>query len=142
MISGEEKAVGFATKLLKEKGAKRVVTLNTNGPFHTNKLEKAKIEFAKELEKITIRKGKIPVIKNIDGIPYTDEDNVKEILTKHMVSPIRFDKAIEYMNNKGIENYVEIGPGRTLTGFIKKTVKNAICVNINDVNSLEEFLNE
>ena len=133
VISGERKAVEFGAKILLEEGAKRAVILNTNGPFHTNKLEQAKVELEKELEKISIKKGKMPVIKNIDGLPYIEEDNVKEILAKHMISPVRFDKTIEYMQSKEIQNFIEVGPGKTLTGFVKKVIKEANVIDINNI---------
>ena len=122
VISGEKEAIEEASEKLKEAGAKRVIPLKTSGPFHTSKLEKAK------------------VIKNIDGTYYTKNDNIKEILSKHIISPVRFDKAIELMKEEKIEEYVEIGPGRALTGFIKKDNKEAKVYNINNLESLENYL--
>lgn len=130
----------MASQILKENGAKKVIFLNTNGPFHTIKLEKAKIEFEKELEKIEIQKGKVPVIKNIDGLPYCKDDNIKKVLASHMVSPVRFDKTIEYMNSKNIKRFIEIGPGKTLIGFVKKELKDVDLINVNNVQSLEGIL--
>jgi len=141
VVSGDEKAIEETIKEANEKGAKRAILLNTNGPFHTNKLEKAKVELAKELQTIEIKEGIIPVIKNIDGNPYKDEDDVKEILARHMVSPVRFDKTIEYMLENGVDTFIEIGPGRTLTGFVKKVNKDVKTININDLESLEKILN-
>jgi len=140
VISGEAKAVETATQLLNQKGAKKISFLNTSGPFHTIKLEKAKEEFEKELEKIEIHKGEVPVIKNIDGLPYSENDNVKEILAQHMISPVRFDKIIEYMGHQKIDNFVEIGPGKTLTGFIKREIKDVNLINISDARSLEQLI--
>ena len=140
VISGEAQAVEKAAALLNEKGARKIVFLNTNGPFHTMKLEKAKIAFEKELESVVINQGKIPVIKNVDGLPYSKNDNVKEIWARHMVSPVRFDKTIEYMKSQKIDNFIEIGPGKTLTGFIKREIKDANLININNVGSLEGIL--
>ena len=141
VISGEEKAIEKVSEVLKENGAKKIIFLNTNGPFHTIKLEKAKKEFEKELEKIKIQKGTMKVLKNINGLPYCESDNVKEVLARHMVNPIRFDKVVEYMKSENIDNFIEIGPGRTLTGFIKKEITDAKMFNINNVENLEKFLN-
>lgn len=142
VISGEETAVIEATQMLKENGAKRVIPLKTSGPFHTSKLEEAKNNYEKELENIVINKSSIKVIKNIDGEFYMPDDNVKEILSKHIISSVRFDKAIEKMKENEIEEYVEIGPGKTLTGFVKKDNKEAKTYNINTLESLEKYLAE
>ena len=140
VISGEKEAIEEASEKLKEAGSKRVIPLKTSGPFHTSKLEKAKEAYAKELENISFNEGKAKVIKNIDGTYYTKNDNIKEILSKHIISPVRFDKAIELMKEEKIEEYVEIGPGRALTGFIKKDNKEAKVYNINNLESLENYL--
>ena len=79
------------------------------------------------------------VIRNIDGKPYGKDDNIKQILANHMISPVRFDKEIEYMKNKGIDTYIEIGPGKTLSGFIKKENKEAHVINICTVEDLENL---
>ena len=141
VISGEEKAIDEAMKVLKEVGAKRVIKLNTSGPFHTIKLEKAKQAYEKELENIKFNmNNSVKVIKNIDGTYYNENDNIKEILANHIISPVRFDKAIKLMEEEKVDEYIEIGPGRTLTGFIKKENREANTFNINSLESLEKFL--
>lgn len=142
VISGEECAINEATIKLKELGAKRVIPLKTSGPFHTKKLEKAKEEYSKELDKITFNKGKVKVIKNIDGNYYLENENLKQILAEHIVNPVRFDKTIELMENENIDEYIEIGPGKALTGFIKKDIKEAKTYNINNIETLENYLKE
>ena len=125
VISGEAEAIEKASNELKELGAKRVIPLKTSGPFHTIKLEKAKELFEKELEKIEFKEPKknIKVIKNLDGSYYQENDNIKEILAKHLVSPVRFDKAIKRMMDEGVTRFIEVGPGRALTNIIKKEQK-------------------
>ena len=143
VISGEDTAIEIAMEKLKEAGAKRAIKLNTSGPFHTIKLEKAKEAYEKELENIDFHLDtKVKVIKNIDGTYYNPNDNIKEILANHIISPVRFDKAIKLMEQEQVEEYVEIGPGRTLTGFVKKDNKEAKTVNINSLESLEDYLNK
>ena len=142
VISGEESAINEATIKLKELGAKRVIPLKTSGPFHTKKLEKAKEEYSKELDKITFNKGKVKVIKNIDGNYYLENENLKQILAEHILNPVRFDKTIELMENENIDEYIEIGPGKALTGFIKKDIKEAKTYNINNIETLENYLKE
>ncbi len=142
VISGEESAINEATAKLKELGAKRVIPLKTSGPFHTKKLEKAKEEYSKELDKITFNKGNVKVIKNIDGNYYSENENFKQILAEHIVNPVRFDKAIELMKNENVDEYVEIGPGKALTGFVRKDIKEAKTYNINNLETLENYLKE
>ena len=140
-ISGTNEAVDIAIEKLKEAGARKVVKLKTSGPFHTEKLQKAKELYEKELENVEFQKGNgVKVIKNLDGRIYTKDDNFKEILAKHIISPVRFDKAIEYMKNEKIERFIEIGPGKTLTGFIKKDYPEAELHNINNLESLEALI--
>lgn len=140
-ISGEVNAIDEAIELLKQAGAKRVIKLRTSGPFHTKKLEEAKKAYEKELEKVTFNKeNRVKVIKNLDGKYYRQEDNIRGILAKHIISPVRFDKAIQVMKNEKIEEYVEIGPGRVLTGFIRKDNKEAVTYNVNSLETLEQYL--
>lgn len=142
VISGNNNGIQEAMEKLKEAGARRVVPLKTSGPFHTIKLEKAKEAYEKELDDITFKEGKVRVIKNIDGTYYSEKDNIKEILARHIISPVRFDRAIELMKEEKVEEYIEIGPGKTLTGFIKKDNKEAKIYNINDLESLEKYIKE
>lgn len=142
-ISGTSEAVDIAIEKLRESGAKRVIKLKTSGPFHTQKLEEASRLFYKELEKVKFHEGKgIKVIKNLDGKLYSQEDELKEILAKHIISPVRFDRAIDMMREYGVERFIEIGPGKTLTGFVKKDYPEAKLLNINNCESLERVLSE
>ena len=143
VVSGKLDAIDETIEKLKEAGAKKIRKLNTSGPFHTSELKLAKEAYAKELEKINFNQiNEIKVIKNIDGTYYQEKDNIKEILANHIISPVRFDKAIQLMENEKIEEYVEIGPGKTLTGFVKKDNKEANIVNINSLETLENYLNK
>ena len=105
-----------------------------------DQIKQAKEKFAQELDKIKFEKGIVPVIKNIDGTFYNDNDNIKEILANHIVSPVRLDKTIQLMKDEGIDTFVEIGPGKALTGFIKKELKEVDTINIFDVESLEDAI--
>lgn len=144
VISGEKVAVEQAEIIAKEMGAKKVRILKTSGPFHTKKLIEASNALRKDLEKININKFKTKVVKNIDGDIYKDEENIKDILAEHMISPVKFSKCLETMLKMGIDTIVEIGPGKTLSGFVKrmKTEKEIKIYNICDVKSLENTLKE
>jgi len=133
VISGNTDAIEEAIEKMKEKGAKKIIKLNTSGPFHTEKLNKAKEKYEKELEKVEFRMGNVPVIKNIDGTIYQKEDSMQEILAKHIISPVRFDKAIKLMFDRGIDTFIEVGPGKVLTGFIKKENKEVKTFNASEM---------
>ena len=119
VVSGEKIAVEEAIEKLKSAGAKRVIPLKTSGPFHTEKLIEASKVFEKELENVrfNLDKENIKVIKNIDGTYYNKNDNIKEILEKHIISPVRFDKAIKLMQEEKVDEYVEIGPRKNFNRF-------------------------
>ncbi len=142
VISGEEEGILEAEKIVKEMGAKKVRILNTAGPFHTEKLQKSSEALNAELEKVEFRPFSSVVIKNLDGEPYSANDNMSEILAKHIVNPVRFSKTLENMLNNGVDTFVEIGPGKTLSGFVKKEKgdREITILNICDVKTLEDAI--
>ena len=144
VVSGEKEAVLQAMEIAKELGARKVIELKTSGPFHTEKLKEASEALRKELEKVQFSECKIPVIKNLDGTPYTKNDNKVEILANHVINPVKFRKSIETMIEMGIDTFVEIGPGKTLSGFVKKVEKDRNIelnvLNIENVETLESAL--
>jgi [acyl-carrier-protein] S-malonyltransferase len=169
VISGEEKAIEEAEKIAKEMGAKKVSILKTAGPFHTEKLSECSKELRKELEKTNInlenidngnlnndnavnessnniseKTNKISVVKNIDGKIYDKTDDVVDVLSKHIMNPVRFTKVLQTMYDNGIDTFIEIGPGKTLAGFVKrmKFEKEIKILNINNCSSLEEAIKE
>ena len=114
VISGDRKGIDEAITIAKEMGAKRVVELKTSGPFHTEKLEEASKALAKYLEDIQIKTPTSIVVKNLDAKPYTSEDNIKEILAKHITNPTRMSDTITYMIENGVDTFVEIGPRKNI----------------------------
>jgi len=119
-ISGEKEAIIEAEKIAKEMGAKKVRILKTAGPFHTEKLKESSNALRKELENITINNFETKVIKNIDGEFYKDTDDVKDILARHIINPVRFSKTIQNMLNNGIDTFIEIGPRKNIIRICKK----------------------
>ena len=140
VISGEKEAVLEAIEKCKEAGAKRTMELNTSGPFHTCKLKDASEELAKEIEPVVIKEFNTKVIKNIDGKPYETNDDIKSILANHIINPVRFSDGLQTMLDMGIDTFVEIGPGKTLAGFVKRTSKDVKIFNIKDVATLESTI--
>lgn len=142
VVSGDEEGIIELEDLAKSVGAKRVKMLNTSGPFHTVKLSKASDELKKDLERVNFGNFKSKVVRNLDGENYEDTDNMVEILANHITSPVRFSKGLENMIKQGVDTFIEIGPGRTLTSFVKKieTDKTITILNINNVDSYENTL--
>ena len=140
VISGEAKAIESVSQELKELGAKRVIPLKTSGPFHTKALEEASKEFYKDLQKVEFKAGNgVNVIKNLDGSIYKAGDNFAEILSKHIVSPVRFDKALNIFKNENVDTFIEIGPGKSMTGFINKEKLEGLVLNVQKVEDLEKL---
>lgn len=141
-VSGDREGINNLMNIAKEAGAKRIIELKTSGPFHTKKLEKASKALRKELEKVEIKFPSYEVIKNINAKPYNKSDDMKEILSNHVISPVKFSDSVKYMIENGVDTFVEIGPGKVLTGFVKKIDKEVNCININNVESLEKAITE
>lgn len=141
-ISGEKDAVEKAAEKAKEAGAKKTITLKVLGPFHTEKLFDSSNALRKELENIKINSFKASVIKNIDGMPYLETDDIKDILANHIIKPVKFSKTLQTMLDMGVDTFIEIGSGRVLSGFAKRlNSENKINVlNINNVETLENTL--
>lgn len=138
VISGEKEAIEKASVDLKEAGAKRVIPLKTSGPFHTKALEEASKEFYKDLQKVKFENGNgVKVIKNLDGSIYTGSDNFADILSKHIINPVRFDKALKIFKDEGVDTFVEIGPGKSMTGFINKEKLEGKAISVQKIEDLE-----
>lgn len=137
-VSGDGEGISEVEILAKEAGAKKVRILNTSGPFHTIKLKNASEKLKDDLNKVNFNSFESLVIKNLDGEEYKDTDDMVEILSKHIISPVRFSKGLKNMIDSGVDTFIEIGPGKTLSGFIKRieTDKEIKVLNINNVESL------
>lgn len=142
VISGEEESVIKAGEMAKENGARKVSILKTAGPFHTKKLEKCAIHLKEELSKTKINKKKSKVVRNIDGEIYSENDNIVEILSNHIMNPVKFTSVLQKMYDNGIDTFIEIGPGRTLTAFVKRMnfERPIKTINIYDCKSLAEAI--
>lgn len=140
VVSGDEAGITELSEKAKELGAKKVSIIKANGPFHTEKLELASEKLKLELNKIKINQFTKTVYKNIDGKPYTENDNIAEVLANHVKSPVRFSKIIQNMIDDGVDTFVEVGPGRVLTSLVKRVSREVKIININNVNSLEQAI--
>lgn len=143
VISGKKESVEKTIEILKSINIKKIIKLNTMGPFHTKLMERAKEEYKKEIKNIEFKfMNDIKVLKNIDASLYSSKDNVVEVLLNHITKPVNFFKEIEKMKEENIEEFIEIGTGEVLTGCIKKEILNAKTYNINTTQNLIDFLGE
>lgn len=141
VIAGLTAAVEKAAALAKERGAKMAVRLNVSGPFHTALLQPAAEKLKAELENISCSPLRIPVYTNLTAEKIKPEDDLREILAKQVVSPVRFEQIVRNMYEKdGIDTFIEIGPGKALSGFVKRTLKNVTVCNVEDRATLEKTL--
>ncbi|WP_153926195.1 ACP S-malonyltransferase [Romboutsia faecis] len=137
VISGEPKAIKASIKIAKElKGM--VVPLKVSGPFHSSMYEKASYEFYNELKKVNINNFDKVVYSNVKGKPYEKDDDVYELLRKQIMSSVLFEKSIRDLIDKGVDTFIEVGPGKTLSGFVKKINKDVFVYNVEDIKSLNE----
>lgn len=123
VITGEEAAVTRASEALKEAGAKRVVPLNVSGPFHSKMLEPAGERLGRVIDETTINEVKVPYVSNVTAKLVTDSVNIRELLIKQISSSVRWQQTIELMIESGVDTFVEIGPGKTLSGFMRKITR-------------------
>ena len=120
VITGPKAAVEEASLKLKEAGARRVLPLAVSGPFHSSLLQNAGKELAKELENVEFFALQIPYVTNVTAEYVTDISQTKELLAKQISSSVRWQQSVEEMIRQGVDTFVEIGPGRTLSGFLRK----------------------
>ncbi len=138
VITGEETAVDAASEKLKEAGAKRCVKLNVSGPFHSDMLQGAGEKLAKCLEEVTVSDIKVPYLTNVTADYVTDKNQVKELLQKQVSSSVKWQQSVEKMLADGVDTFIEIGPGKTLSGFMRKIdkEKKAVCLNVDKLEDL------
>ena len=142
VITGEEKAVLTAGEALKAAGARRVIPLKVSGPFHCELLKEAGKKLGEELEKIEIQTFAIPYVTNVTAQYVTESDQVKNLLVKQVSSSVRWQQCVEQMIRDGVDTFIEIGPGRTLTGFLKKIDRNVKAFHIEKTEDLDAVRKE
>ena len=140
VIAGKTEAVAEAARLAKEKGAKLAVKLKVSGPFHTSLLQPASDRLKPELEKMHISDMKIPVYTNVNAQVVPSKDDIIPILTKQICCPVRWADIIRNMNEQGADTFIELGPGKALTGFVKRTLKGVNIMNVEDLSSLDKTI--
>ncbi len=126
VISGEASALALAMELAKARGAKKIIPLAVSGAFHSPVMQPAATGLASVVAEITIHDALIPVIGNIQAVPLTNANAVREELNRQIVSPVQWVRSIEYMVAAGVTTFIEIGPGDALTGMVKRIAKSTM----------------
>ena len=145
VISGRKEAVEEACERLKAAGAKRAILLNVSGPFHSGMLTEAGEKLGQVLLQTEIKSPQIPYVANVTAQYVTEAAPVKELLTRQVSSSVKWQQSVETMLADGVDTFVEIGPGRTLTGFMRKIDRAARCFNVEkleDIDKVAEALKE
>lgn len=142
VITGEQKAVVNAAEVLKAEGARRVLPLKVSGPFHCELLKKAGKKLGEELKRVEILPFSTPYVTNVTAEYVAKPQQVKELLSRQVYSPVRWQQCVEKMIEEGVDTFIEIGPGKTLTGFLKKINRNVKALHIETVEDLEKVRKE
>lgn len=142
VITGETKAVEAACAALKEAGAKRAVALNVSGPFHSPMLADAGSRLAEELEAVELSKLRIPYVTNVTAEKVTDIADTKALLARQVSMPVRWQQCVETMTADKVDTFIEIGPGRTLAGFMRKINRDVKVYNIAEWSDIEKVISE
>ncbi|MBD5457775.1 MAG: ACP S-malonyltransferase [Lachnospiraceae bacterium] len=139
VITGENGAIQEAIAKLTEAGAKRCVPLKVSGPFHSQMLVGAGEKLAKELETVTVHEIQVPYIANVTADYVTKTEDVKPLLEKQVSSSVKWQQTIERMLADGVDTFIEIGPGKTLSGFMRKINRDVKVLNVEKVEDLAKL---
>ena len=142
VITGWKEDVEQAADALKEAGAKRVLPLNVSGPFHSSLLKQAGEELGKELEQVDFSDLRIPYVTNVTAEYVTDITKTKELLARQVASSVRWQQSMELLIADGVDTFVEIGPGRTLAGFLRKINREVKVYNVGTWEDVDKVVNE
>lgn len=138
VIAGEKSTVDLACKIAKERGAKRAIPLQVSAPIHCDLMRPAAERLAKRLQAINLKSPKIEVIHNFDARAHSDPDEIKQALISQVYSPVRWMASVECLTNSGINRICECGPGKVLTGLIRRIDQSVDCSELGDLKSIKE----
>ena len=137
VIGGEIEGVGKASEKAKEMGAK-VMPLSVSAPFHTSMLKPAADKLEQELKNVNLSEIKIPVMTNVTGDYISEASEIKELLRRQVMSSVKWENIIRKMLEDGVDTFIELGPGKVLSGFVKKVDRKVTVLNVEDLKSLEK----
>lgn len=136
VIAGDTDAIDRAIVLLKERGAKRAIRLKVSAPFHCALMEPALERLAVDLHKISFQDLQAPLVTNVDADVVRSGADAREALIRQVTRPVRWLESVEFLTDHGVQSFVEIGPGKVLSGLVRQINRNLSCVNIEDEASL------
>lgn len=140
VIAGNTEAVDRACELLKTAGAKRAIKLNVSAPFHCTLMMPAQERLAEDLGKLEYSEFQLPVVHNVDARPNSDASLVRDALTRQVSSPVQWLDSMRFLAENGVTKFVEVGPGKVLTGLLRQIEKEASGMNVGDSESLRTTL--
>lgn len=141
VITGESSGVALACEQLKATGARKTIPLNVSGPFHSEMLAGASAKLRMELQGIVLQEITTPYVSNVTAEYVTDSSLVKELLQQQICSSVKWQQSVENMISNGVNTFIEIGPGKTLSGFLRKIDRNMTALNIEKIEDIEKVLN-
>ena len=130
VVSGENGACERVAELAPKVGAMKAIPLAVAGAFHTKIMQSAVAKLADALADVPMRKPEIPVVSNVDAVPHDDPEEIRDILVKQVVSPVRWEDSMRYLLGGGYKQFYEIGPGRVLKGLLRRIDREAACENV------------
>lgn len=136
VIAGDAGAIDRAMVLLKERGAKRAIKLNVSAPFHCALMKPAQDRLATDLQKVALNDAQVPVVTNVDAAAEQNGGKLRDSLVRQVSQPVRWLESVEFLINQGVQTFVEIGPGKVLSGLVRQIDRNVRCVNVEDEASL------
>jgi [acyl-carrier-protein] S-malonyltransferase len=137
VIAGDTAAIDRAIPILKERGAKRAIKLNVSAPFHCALMKPAQDRLAADLERMSFQDLTVPLVTNVDAKPVNRGDQARESLVRQVSQPVRWLESVEFLINQGVQTFVEIGPGKVLSGLVRQIDRQVRCVNVEDAASLD-----
>ena len=138
-ISGEKKAVEKGVELAKQRGAKRAILLEVGGAFHSELMRDAQESFQKVMGKLVVNKAMVPVVANVTAEPVTEPSQIRELLIEQITSPVLWYQSVKWMYDRGVRDFVEIGPGKVLQGLLKRSFKETKTFGIDKFSDLHKF---
>jgi [acyl-carrier-protein] S-malonyltransferase len=136
VIAGAAGAIDRAIVILKERGAKRAMKLNVSAPFHCAMMKPAQDRLAADLDTIQFSDSEIPLVTNVDARAVTSADLLRDSLVRQVSQPVRWLESVEFLISEGVKTFIEIGPGKVLSGLVRQIDRSVQCVNVEDEASL------
>ena len=141
IISGDIESIKTLKDILKE-NKKKFIPLNVSAPFHCSLMSSAANKMKDKINSVNFKKPNFDVVCNVTSKPENNPENIKKLLVEQICSTVRWRESIIYMTNENVNSFIEIGPGKVLSGMVKRTVKNINCFSINSIDDMKKLINE